>query len=156
MLVRWHPSLETGQDLVDTEHRVLVFLFRKLDVSIKSGGTQVELSYIIDELRRFVEFHFLSEENVMRETHYPGLLAHQAQHSDLLTQLGVFASKIQQRREFPEDLLYFVNDWLLEHIAKHDRHVAHHVRDAVARPVAERDYPDFIPSLSARPAAPRA
>jgi len=127
-----------------------VFLFRKLHVAIRTGSPHVELSHIIREVTRFVEFHFLSEENLMRETHYPQMLMHQAQHTDLLAQLGVFASKVERRREAPEDLLYFVNHWLLEHIARHDQHVAEHARDAVARPVAERDYSEFLLSGAAR------
>ena len=150
MFIHWQPSLETGQTLIDTEHRVLVFLFRKLHVAIRTGSPHVELSFIIREVTRFVDFHFVSEENLMRETHYPQLLVHQAQHADLLAQLGVFASRVERRREAPEDLLYFVNHWLMEHIARHDQHVARHAHDAVARPVAERDYSEFMLSVGAQ------
>lgn len=143
MFIRWVPTLATGQPLIDTEHRVLVFLFRKLDVAIKMGEPQATVNNIIVEVKRFVDFHFHSEENLMRETHYPQLLTHQAHHADLLAELGVLSSKVIAHREFPDDLLFFLNDWLMDHIANHDQHVALHISDALARPLAEREYGEF-------------
>ncbi len=144
MFIRWDSSLETGQALVDAEHRMLVFLFRKLDIAVKTGQPKLTIDQIINELRRYVEFHFASEENLMRETGYPHLLTHQAQHADLLAQLGSLVSKVIGRREFPEDLLFFLNQWLREHIAHHDQHVALHVQDAAARPVGELAYAEYL------------
>jgi len=148
MFIHWSASLETGQTLIDAEHRILVFLFRKLDVAVKTGQSQMAVNQIILEVRRFVEFHFVSEENIMRETNYPDLLAHQGQHSDLLAKLGVLASKVIARREVPEDLLFFLSSWLVEHIAHHDQDVAQYIRDAVARPVAEDAYGEYIVSTA--------
>ena len=146
MFIHWSASLETGQALIDAEHRILVFLFRKLDIAVKTGQSQIVVNQIVFEIRRFVEFHFVSEENAMRETNYPHLHEHQGQHSDLLAKLGVLASKVVARREFPEDLLFFLNSWLVEHIAQHDQRVALYICDAVARPVAEDAYGEYIAS----------
>ena len=148
MFIHWDVSLETGQPLIDAEHRLLVFLFRKLDVAVKTGESQMAINHVISELKCFVQFHFASEENVMRETNYPNLLIHQTQHMDLLSELNVLAAKVIQRREFPEDLLFFLNNWLFDHIANHDQHVALHVRDATARPIAEHTFGEYVTSSS--------
>jgi hemerythrin-like metal-binding protein len=150
MFIHWNPSLETGQTLVDTEHRILVFLFRKLDVAVKTGEPHTAVTDVIGELNRYVEFHFASEENLMRETHYPHLATHQVQHADLLAELGVYSSKVIGLREFPEDLVYFLNNWLIEHIATHDRHVARYVRDAATRPIAEYAYNEYMIAAASR------
>jgi hemerythrin-like metal-binding protein len=76
-------------------------------VAIKTGESHAAVAHVIDEVKRFVAFHFASEENLMRETNYPQLLTHQALHADLLTELGVLATKVIAHREFPEDLLFF-------------------------------------------------
>lgn len=147
MYIHWDSKLETGHPLVDAEHRILVLLFRKLDVAIKTYQSEETIEQIIQELRKFVEFHFLSEENLMRETLYPGLEAHRALHTELLMRLGVFIAKVVARREFPEDLVDFLNRWLLEHIARHDQYVAQHVRNAVSRPIAESAYAEYLGGL---------
>ena len=151
MSIHWDSSLETGQTLIDAEHRLLIFLFRKLDVAVKTGEPRAAVTHVIDEVKRFVAFHFASEENLMRETNYPQLLTHQRLHADLLAELGVIASKVIAHRKFPEDLLFFLNKWLVEHIANHDQHVALYVRDAVARPIAEPVYHEYIVPSHSRP-----
>ncbi|MEP7301442.1 MAG: hemerythrin family protein [Caldimonas sp.] len=152
MFVLWSASLETGQTLIDAEHRILVFLFRKLDVAVKTGQSQMAINQIISEVKRCAEFHFVSEENIMRETNYPHLLVHQGQHSDLLVKLGALATKVAARREFPEDLLFFLSSWLTEHISQYDQHAALHISDSVDRPVAEDTYGEYIVSTRSKAA----
>lgn len=146
MYVHWDRSFETDHPLIDAEHRLLVLLFRKLDVAIKSQQPEAVLRHIIRELVRYVEFHFVSEENLMRETAYPGLSAHAKIHGELLAELRAFIQRLLDRQEFPEDLVYFLNRWLIQHIAVHDRQVAAHVAKSVARPVAELAYPEYLGS----------
>lgn len=125
-------------------------LFRKLDVAIKSREPDPVLSRIFQEVKRFVEFHFVSEENVMRETRFPGIEAHERLHHELLMELNSMIAGIPSRREYPEDLLYFLSHWLFEHIGEHDQAVARHVRGAIDRPVAESAYPEFLLSGTTR------
>lgn len=144
MFIHWSPSLETGHPLVDAEHRILVLLFRKLDIAIKTDQTSESIRQIVREVVKCVEFHFQSEENVMRETAYPGFDAHQSCHSELLFELNVYVDKIASRREFPEDLLSFLNEWLAQHIATHDRLVVKHVATSFRRPIGEFCYAEFL------------
>ncbi len=149
MFIHWEPSYDTGQPLVDTEHRLLVFLFRKLDVAIKTRQPDKVVQRIVLEVRRCVEFHFVSEENLMRETEYPGYESHRMAHVKLLNELNAFIAKLTENLEFPEDLLGFLNEWLVEHIARYDQQVARHVSGASARPVAELAYAEYL--VSAHP-----
>ena len=144
MYIQWDRKYETGQPLIDAEHRLLVMLFRKLDVAIKTHQSDSTVSRIILEVRKFVEFHFVSEENLMRETDYPETDSHRTIHSELLLSLTSMTAKLASHREYPEDLLYFLNDWLIEHIAGHDQQVAQHVRTSNDRPVAELIYAEYL------------
>jgi len=147
MYIHWDRQLETDHPLVDAEHRLLVLLFRKFDVAIKTQQSEAVLRHIIREVVRCVEFHFVSEENLMRETAYPGLAAHAKLHGDLLTDLKSYIQRITEHKEFPEDLLYFLNRWLAQHIAVHDRQVVAHVARAVERPIGELAYQEYLGAL---------
>ena len=147
MYIRWHPSMETGEPMIDAQHRMLVLLFRKLDVAIKMPASEQVVNATISELRRFVEFHFVSEENLMRETGFPGIEEHQAKHVALLAQLKRLLLSVVTGTEFPEDLLYFLNEWLVQHIASEDQRVASHIQRCALRPVAEVIYPEFLATL---------
>ena len=144
MYIHWDRKYETGQPLIDAEHRLLVMLFRKLDVAIKTHESDATLARIVLEVRKFVEFHFVSEENIMRETCYPGMDEHRTYHMELLGDLNAMIAKLASHREYPEDLLDFLNRWLIEHIAIHDQLVAKHARGATARPVAELVYAEYL------------
>jgi hemerythrin len=109
-----------GNDLIDTQHRILVLLCRKLDIAIKTGQPEQTIRWTIVELKKFTEFHFVSEENLMHEIGFPGVDEHALIHADLLLQLEMMLAKISHHKEFPEDLLYFLNKWLVQHIVKDD------------------------------------
>ena len=144
MYISWNDKLETGQSLMDAEHRILVMLFRKLDVGIKTHQSDEMLKDITLEIHRFVEFHFVSEENLMSETQYPDIEAHRKIHTELLMKLNDLIEKIHSHREFPEDLLYFLDNWLSNHIETHDQRLAEHVHKSATRPVAEFIYKDYL------------
>jgi hemerythrin-like metal-binding protein len=144
MYIHWDKSYETGHPLIDAEHRLLVMLFRKLDVAIKTHQPDATTARIVVEVRKFVEFHFASEENLMSETNFPGFAAHVAAHSELMTEAQLMMSKLATHREYPDDVLTFLNRWLIEHIAHHDQEVARHVRGSFRRPVAESCYSEYL------------
>lgn len=148
MYIHWDRQFETDHPLVDAEHRLLVLLFRKFDVAIKTQQPEPVLRHIIREVVRCVEFHFVSEENLMRETAYPGLDAHAKLHGELLAELKDYIQRITERKEFPEDLLYFLNGWLTQHIATHDRQVVAYVARARERPIAELAYAEYLGVLA--------
>lgn len=144
MYIHWDKKYETGQPLIDAEHRLLVMLFRKLDVAIKTQLSDKTLTRIILEVRKFVEFHFVSEENLMHESNYPDTTAHRAVHTELLMKLNSMTAQLASHREYPDDLLSFLNDWLIDHIARHDQEIAEYVRKSENRPVAELIYKEYL------------
>lgn len=88
MYIQWKKSYETGHPLIDAEHRLLVMLFRKLDVAIKTRESETTISRIVQEVKQYVKFHFTSEENLMHETNYSGIEGHIALHAQLLMELN--------------------------------------------------------------------
>jgi len=144
MYIHWEKKYETGHPLIDAQHRLLVMLFRKLDVAIKTQEPDAAAARIVVEVRKFVEFHFASEENLMSETNYPGFAAHRTAHAELMTEAQVMMSKLATHREYPDDVLSFLNRWLIDHIAHHDQDLARHVRTSFNRPVAESCYSEYL------------
>ena len=148
MFIQWKKTFETGHPLIDAEHRLLVMLFRKLDVAIKTREPDATVSRIVQEVKRCVQFHFASEENLMYETNYPGIDLHIEMHAHLLMELNNMMSKLTLRKEFPEDVLDFLSDWLTKHIAHHDQLLAKHIDSAADRPVAELIYPEYLQAIN--------
>lgn len=144
LYVYWEKKYETGQPVIDAQHKLLFLLFRKLDIAIKTKQSDEILSRIVLEVKKFVDFHFVSEENLMIETEYPAVENHQKMHTDLMIELNIMISRVVSHREYPEDLLGFLNRWLIGHISEHDQHVAKHAIVAVKRPVGENLYEEYL------------
>jgi len=144
MRIHWSEKYNTGQILIDTEHRMLVMLFKKLDVAIKTKQSDAMLARTVSEVRKFVDFHFTSEENLMLETGYPCFDAHQKLHTNLMVELNSKISRVVSHREYPDDLLDFLSRWLINHIAAQDQHLAKHILNSNERPFAESDYINFL------------
>jgi hemerythrin-like metal-binding domain len=145
--IHWEKSYEIGNPLIDVEHRLLMMLFRKLDIAIKTGESGVTVVRILNEIKKFADFHFASEENLMHEVAYPDVVHHEVLHSRLLAQLEVTIGRISKKRELPDDLLFFLNKWVLEHIAREDQKIANFVQNSPKRPVAELIYPEYLGPL---------
>ena len=149
MYIHWNDALELHNNLIDTQHRILVLLCRKLDIAIKTKAHEQTIHWVVQELKKFTEFHFISEENLMHEIGYPNVDDHSLIHSDLLMQLEMMLAKISHHKEFPEDLLYFLNQWLIQHLVNEDLKIANFARSSEKRPIGENLYDQFL--LSAHP-----
>jgi hemerythrin-like metal-binding protein len=144
MYIQWKKSLELNNDLIDTQHRIEVFLCRKLDIAIKSRRPDQIVRWQMRELRLFTEFHFISEENFMNEIGYPGARVHAMIHTDLLMQLDMMLAKIAHHREFPEDMLYFLNKWLAQHIVKEDLKIVSYHGGTERKPIGGHLYHEYL------------
>jgi hemerythrin-like metal-binding protein len=144
MQINWSKELEIGNEMIDTQHRMLVLLLKKLDIALSSRMDPKIVMGILLEIKKFTEFHFLSEENLMAELRYPGLEAHEKIHSELLAQLNVFIAKINRQQEKPQDILPQIVTWVAHHVASEDIKIAEYVRKSAFRPVAEESYALYL------------
>lgn len=151
MYIRWVKELELGNDLIDTQHRMLVLLCRKLDIAIKTNQPEQVVRWVMVELKKFTEFHFVSEENLMHEIGYPGVDEHAIVHTELLMQLEMLLTKISHHREFPEDLLHFLHSWMAQHVVNDDLKIARYVKQSSQRPLGESLYAEYLLTAADRP-----
>lgn len=139
-ILEWSADLETGNVYIDAQHRMLLLLARKLEVAYQQGVEHRVLVGLCLELKKFADFHFLSEENVMREVGYPGFEKHARAHSHLLFELDVWIQKVNRGSETPTELLRAVSAWLLGHMGGDDRRLAEYITLSPTRAFAEGEY----------------
>jgi hemerythrin len=83
--------------------------------------------------------HFLREEGAMRESRYPGLAAHKAEHDGVLAEMDAEARRYREGGEaatLERYLLEALPAWWFAHIRVHD--------DAAARHLVERASPEAV------------
>lgn len=142
----WDKELELGNGLVDTQHRMLYLLAHKLDIAIKAKESHHTIQRVILELKKFTEFHFVSEENLMAEIGYPDLDKHMLIHSELLRQLEEAFIHINKHSTQPADLLEYLGKWLHAHVMHDDALIAEYLEYSKRRPIGENLYAEYLTS----------
>lgn len=144
MCIQWKKNLELGNDLIDIQHRMLILLYRKLDIVIKSHASEKTIRLVILEIKKFAEFHFVSEETLMHEIGYPDVDNHAIAHTGLLRQLESMLIKINQHQESPDELLGFLSKWIENHIMHDDLKIAEYLKECPRRPIGEHLYYEYF------------
>ena len=144
MFIQWKEEFALGNALIDTQHRMLMMLCRKLDIAIKTGQPHRTIQRVMLEVKKFTEFHFISEQNLMHEIGYPHVERHSRVHTELLIEIQVQLSRIHHNVEFPEDVLYALNEWFSAHVMNEDLPIAQYVKTSSQRPIGEDLYENFL------------
>lgn len=124
----WSEALETGDALVDKQHRDIHDL---VDYVEAAEDRPAEVLEVLDRLMQHVDTHFATEEALMRRAGYVGQHAdeHVAEHRDLtqsareqvlMFRSGALASTQQ--------LVGFLREWLATHVYEHDLEFIEYVR----------------------------
>lgn len=129
----WDPTLETGNALVDSQHRALVRLIGEVEQALgRDDETAVEEALF--GLLRYVGIHFGEEEMLMAESGYPELDAHRALHHAFTHEVSAMTRAYFEGREgLPDEVCRVVHEWLVDHLMRHDRAMVEWVRAHPAR-----------------------
>lgn len=129
-LIVWNNDLVTGIAKMDEQHRILVNSINEANTRLANNFSADILNQITRDLLSYALYHFETEEELMREFGYTEARnsdceTHQRQHRDFSNKVvevreGIKAGNLISR----EDLLSFLNDWLVNHILKTDKRLA--------------------------------
>jgi len=122
-IVEWSDELSVGVDALDHDHRRLIAFLHEMDNALAAGRADDVLEDIIHGLLDYTHVHFVHEEALMAEAGYTGLDAHKEQHRKLAAEVHSFAKefRIDPRPFIAGELIAFLNDWLVLHIAEEDQ-----------------------------------
>jgi hypothetical protein len=70
MFIHWEHCLLVDYPLIDDEHRMLLWLCRKLQLAATNDMSRTAIKCAYIELEAFAQFHLVSEENLMHEVGY--------------------------------------------------------------------------------------
>lgn len=139
--IRWDKKLVVGVPRIDHEHRVFVDLI--VSISLCDGQTDRErASDLMRELELYAQFHFCSEENIMKQSGYPDLASHAQEHTRLLGRLRAEVRQYQIDAVKLDEIVSFLYNWFALHTTVEDQKLAGYLK-------AER--PQMVKPLSFEP-----
>jgi hemerythrin-like metal-binding protein len=123
----WNESYLTGVQRIDEQHQVLVNTLNEANARLANGVSRELLERITHDLLSYALYHFETEESLMRDYAYGEQAKadkdkHQREHR-------AFSQKVVAIREglkdgqlvSREELLSFLNNWLVNHILNTDK-----------------------------------
>ncbi|MDP3538954.1 MAG: bacteriohemerythrin [Azonexus sp.] len=132
--IEWTNQLVTGVAEIDKQHRFLVDAINDANGKLQGSPDIKLLEQITKDLLSYAIYHFETEEDLMLEYGYKEESAadaelHQKQHREFSAQViavrdGLRDGKLISR----EDLLAFLNGWLVNHIMNTDQRLGIFIR----------------------------
>lgn len=123
--ISWNDSLKIGIPGIDAQHEYFAELINWLAEQLPESEP-AKRAHLIAELNAYAKFHFISEENRMREAGYPELIAHRDHHRQLINELSNLETTLEMRQSDVDinNLIAFLVDWFVNHTSKEDRQFA--------------------------------
>lgn len=122
------PEYLTGIELIDKEHTRLFELAEETYEVLQDEFSQdkaMRITHLVSELINYTRTHFSHEEAYQKSINYPYIAEHAAQHrqfEDSLASLDLdeIENDLEGQNEMVQNLLDFLNNWLINHILKVD------------------------------------
>lgn len=121
MGLQWRDQLSVGNDLIDDDHKYLIDIINKVEVSMKANN-RVELITILNELEHYGQTHFDREEVVAKAVGYPNAEQLHNSHTELIGSLAKLKNELGDTWTEEKQVQFngFLRDWLIQHVIKED------------------------------------
>lgn len=124
----WDDSYSTGVPRYDEQHKVLIRMVNDLHDAMQQKRTKEAVGQILRGLADYTVTHFADEEKSFSQTGYPDEANHKIIHKKLVDQVVDFIGKFQSGEAvLSQDLLSFLQDWLINHIKGEDKKYGPHL-----------------------------
>ena len=134
--MNWKDEFSVGIPEIDQQHMVIVECIALVEQAVAERTEKARWSAVhsaVGRLADYVRIHFAVEESLMRIHNYPGLEKHAQEHLKFSHDLMALQKKSLDT-DVSEEMVAFLSNWLLEHIAGSDKAYASYLPTAgVAR-----------------------
>lgn len=121
-LINWSPMLAVGVQEIDDQHKVLVELVNKLNDAMHAGQGKAALQGVLNELVRYTQYHFGTEERLMARHGYAAAAGHKGEHQKFIAEVSAFKKKFDSGNAMiSSEIMNFLRDWLARHILGSDK-----------------------------------
>lgn len=131
MAYQFTKDLETGNSVIDSEHRQLIDAVNSLLDACAKGQGRTQLLNTANFLLNYTKKHFLDEEAIQMKNHYPDYARHKKIHDDFKKTAADLVSKIENEGPTVANvgqINTLLAGWLLNHIKGEDKKLANYLK----------------------------
>ncbi|MDR2746494.1 MAG: bacteriohemerythrin [Treponema sp.] len=134
--VEWDDRYTTGIQLLDDQHKELIRFTDELFNNCNTGDAQAQESFkkTAHAAVEYVKKHFSAEEKMFENINYPLAAEHKKQHEAFVKRVLEDVRKFEEGGNFvPLAFARFLREWILTHIAVHDKQYAEFIKNLKRR-----------------------
>jgi len=128
LFIKWRPDFNLGIKEIDEQHKKIVELINRLNEAFINNVAREHLATILDEMSKYAEYHFQTEEKLFSQYNYPFTAEHIQMHKDFKRKVADFRDKFDKGQPVTFRVLGFLRKWLTDHILDIDREYVDIVR----------------------------
>lgn len=117
-IVTWNESYSVSIPSIDEQHKKLIAYINDFYTQMR-GDTPIEeiIETTLHRLYDYAKEHFSYEEGLLRSNGYSNYMRHKQAHTDFLRKVREFE---KEESLDPQELLFFLQNWLIKHIKGED------------------------------------
>ena len=123
----WQDDLNTGIEVIDTQHRRIVEMINHLH-TMHAGTERMVVGEVIDELVDYTLSHFAFEEALMEDAGYTFSHAHKRVHEVFTKRVSEYRMRFSAGEDVTDELKHMLSRWLFNHIRSDDKAYADSVK----------------------------
>jgi hemerythrin len=117
----WEERLSVGIQKLDQQHKELIKTINSLIEKENFDDDSEAIAEALDRMTRYADYHFKTEEQLMREHGYPDYASQEREHTEFKTKTANFCiDAIAQKQALPRELLTYLRNWVTHHILETD------------------------------------
>jgi len=119
----WTPDLVTGNEAIDSQHRMLFTCANQLLDKVAVEDPDVDdASDCIWRLTDYVMQHFADEQELMESVHYPERSIHAGLHDQLTGETMLLTARVMRGEiVLAAEIALLVTRWMRDHILRADK-----------------------------------
>ena len=145
-IIQWSPTLETGIDVIDQQHKRIVDYINALRIA-QVKGDRGAVAKTIDDVIDYTQSHFGFEEALMEDAGYNQIHVHKLTHQLFFGRVVLLQERFISGEHVTQDLHDMLMGWLIDHIKGEDQDYVAAVKEKMVGVVAD---PNRRKSLLAR------
>ena len=126
----WTEKFATGNEEIDYQHQNLFNMANELHETLNSSADmRLAVEIFLEQLIKYTDYHFRTEEEFMQNTHYKEFTQHKAMHDALRKQVIDFQTHFKKgEADVSQELMDFLKNWLTNHILHTDTKLGAHLK----------------------------
>lgn len=135
-MIGWSEELELGDEVIDTQHKMLIQTLEDTYEACSRGEGLKQLEETMKSILEHVDIHFKDEEAIQRRYNYPHYEIHKKIHDNYRREISEIIKKKTENGYTIKDLaqvISYLTRMIIQHIQEEDADIGRHIRGEETR-----------------------